>query len=233
MQARYFLDAGRIQEKTGKALVILNLSIQESGTEIPSFCALSVFVPLRAMLKCSPQCGRVSSLGTDQCPWKGCRHPVLATLPPWRAELKGVFLETERSPYQMLTLLPSLPWRFQPLELKEWMYHWSITHCKTRVVAAGRGMRHRRLQEPDTDNTIPAKVCKPQVSSWWPDWNNPQHSLLNSRISIGTFAFTSSFFQETGFLYKKKKVFSCLFWNVKRLHWVHIPVNWDSKYHFL
>lgn len=34
-----------------------------------------------------------------QCPWKGCRHPVLATLPLWRGQLKGVILEAERSPY--------------------------------------------------------------------------------------------------------------------------------------
>lgn len=198
--------------------MILNLSIQELGTEIPFFCALSIFVLLRAMLKCSPQCGRVNSQGVDQCPWKVCRDAVLATLPPWRAQLKGVILETERSPYQMSTLLPPLPWRFQPLELREWMCHWSVTLCKARVVAAGRGMRHRRLQELDTDNTIPAKVWKPQVSNWWPNWNNPQHSLLNSRITITSFASPLLSFKKQYFFKKKKMVFSFFFWNVKKTH---------------
>lgn len=121
------------QEKTGKALLILNLSILEVGTYILFLDALNILSPCWNAIH---NAAMLTLLKADSCHCKGLRHPVLATLPLWRTHPGH-----RGKPYQTLTPLASLPWMPQPLELKEWIYHLSLTHCKVCVGAAGRDMR--------------------------------------------------------------------------------------------
>lgn len=106
-----------------------------SKTCIPFLDALNILWPCWNAIH---NAAMLTLLRADSCHCKGLRHPVLATLPPWRTHPGH-----RRKPYQTLTLLASLPWMPQPLELKEWIYHLSLTHCKVCVGAAGRDMRQQ------------------------------------------------------------------------------------------